>query len=140
MLIGSRISLQIRRYVTTTQQIAKSCELNRSAGPNLLPGGIVANGSQECVDADEDAQGNEGKQTDGEETNIKDLRVATGNCQHSGLSLSAARTLAKHHQQRLRRGRKVHPKVRKIVVFRAIVQRTALLTPPKDPHVGAYGA
>jgi hypothetical protein len=39
--------------------------------------------------------------------------MATGDCQHSGLSLSALRTLAKHHQQRLRRGRKVHSKVRK---------------------------
>jgi hypothetical protein len=39
--------------------------------------------------------------------------VATGDCQHSGLSLSAVRTLAKHHQQRLRWRRKVHSKVRK---------------------------
>jgi hypothetical protein len=70
MLIGSRISLQIRRYVTTTQQIAKSCELNRSAGPNLLPGSIVPNGSQEYMNADEDDQGHKGEQADGEEKNI----------------------------------------------------------------------
>jgi alpha-galactosidase len=85
----------------------------------------VANGSQECVDANEDAQGNKGKQTDGEEKNINDLRGATGDCQHGGLSLSAARTLAKHHQQRLRRGRKAHPKVRKIAVSRATFPRGA---------------
>ena len=79
----------------------------------------MANGSQKDMNADEDDQGHEGEQTDGEEKNIKDFRVATGDCQHSGLSVSAIGTLAKHHQQRLRRGRKVHSKVRKIVVFPA---------------------
>jgi Helix-turn-helix domain len=122
MLIGSRISLQIRPYVTTTQQIAKSCELEqdgiprgrrRSTSPNLLPGSIVANASQEDMDTDEDGQGNKGEQTDGQEKYIKDFRVAAGDCQHSGLSLSVVTALAKHHQQGLRWGPKVHPKVRK---------------------------
>jgi hypothetical protein len=137
MLIGSRISLQIRPYVTTTQQIAKSCELKqdgvprgrqRSAGPNLLPGSIVANGRQEDMNTDEDGQGNKGEQADGQEKNIQDLRVATGDCQPSGLSLSAIRALAKHHQQRLRWGPKVYPKVRKIVAVRAIKAAAAACT------------
>src|SRR6266851_2113716 len=84
----------------------------RSAGPNLLPGSIVANGRQKRMNTDEDRQGNKSEQADGQEKNIQDLRVATGDCQHSGLSLSVLTTLAKRHQQRLRRGRKVHPKVR----------------------------
>jgi hypothetical protein len=53
--------------------------------------------------------------------------VATGECQHSGISLSAVGTLAKHHQQRLRRRGKVHPKVRKssysALLFRCQQQR-----------------
>jgi hypothetical protein len=57
----------------------------------------VANGSQEDMNTDEDGQGNKGEQANSQEKNIKDFRVATGDCQHSGLSLSAARTLAKHH-------------------------------------------
>src|ERR1700738_286319 len=82
----------------------------RSASPNLLPGSIVANGSQEDMNTDEDSQGNKREQANGQEKHIQDLRVATGDCQHGGLSLSAPRTLAKHHQQRLRRGRETHPK------------------------------
>jgi hypothetical protein len=57
----------------------------------------VANGSEECVNADEDGQRNKGEQTDGQENNIQDFRVAAGNCQHSGLSLSATGAFAKHH-------------------------------------------
>jgi hypothetical protein len=57
----------------------------------------MADGSQEDMNTDEDGQGNKGEQADGQEKNIQDLRVATGDCQHSGLSLSAPRTLAKHH-------------------------------------------
>jgi hypothetical protein len=36
----------------------------RSACPNLLPGSIVANGSQEHADADENDKSNKGKQAD----------------------------------------------------------------------------
>jgi hypothetical protein len=40
------------------------------------------------MDTDEDGQGAKGEQTNGQENNIQDLRVATGDSQHNGLSLS----------------------------------------------------
>ena len=79
----------------------------------------MANCRQEYVDTDEDGQGSKHEQAEGQENNIQDFRVATGDCQHGGHSLSAPWTLAKHHQQRLRRRRKIHPKVRKIIIIRA---------------------
>jgi hypothetical protein len=100
-------------------KLQKVVNSGRSAGPNLLPGGIVANGREKDMNADEDDQASKGEQANSHEKDINDFRVATGECQHSGLSLSVTGTLAKHHQQRLRQGRKAHPKVRKIVGFRA---------------------
>jgi hypothetical protein len=40
-------------------------QLANSASPNLLPGSIVANGSQEYMDADYDDQGSKGEQAYG---------------------------------------------------------------------------
>ena len=103
---------------------------SHAAGPNLFPRSMVPNGSQEYMNTNEDSQGNKGEQTDGQEKNIQDLRVATGDCQHSGHSLSATGAIAKHHQQRLRRSWKVHPKVREIIAAGATF-RGQIATKPR---------
>jgi hypothetical protein len=49
----------------------------------------VANCRQKHMNTDEDREDNKGEQADGQEKNIQDLRVTTGDCQHSGHSLSS---------------------------------------------------
>ena len=50
----------------------------------------MANASQEYADADDNDKSNKGKQADNYEKNAEEFHVAAGDCQHSGLSLSAA--------------------------------------------------
>jgi hypothetical protein len=45
------------------------------------------------MDADCDCQSNKGEQADGYEQNAEDFHVATGDCLHRGLSVSAAGAL-----------------------------------------------
>jgi len=59
-----------------------------SAGPNLLPRCVVSNSSQKCMDAECDYQSNQGEHADGYQKNAEAFHVATGDCQHRGVSVS----------------------------------------------------
>jgi len=91
---------------------SRNCVL-RSTSPNLLPGSIMTNSSQKHVDTHNNNKTNNHKQANSDQKNAEHIHVAACDCQHTGHSLTAANTLAKHHRRRLRRGPKAHPKVRK---------------------------
>jgi hypothetical protein len=56
----------------------------------------VAHGRQKYMNTDKDRQANKGEQSNSQEKDIQDFRLAPGN-QHGGHSLSVVGDIAKHH-------------------------------------------
>jgi len=86
------VRAKARTYQRTAFSAASKGSRPGSAGPNLLPRSIVSNSSQKCMDAECDYQSNQGEHADGYQKNAEAFYVATGDCQHRGVSLSDTAT------------------------------------------------